>query len=67
MENPPPPDITEKIAEFATPEFGIYYLQRLQAYFLATSDGSYNLQLDCEWECFLYIDDDLVLEDFLIG
>ena len=52
------PDITEEIADFSTQEFGLYYLQRLQAYFLAPSRGSYVFHFICSWGCYLYIDDE---------
>lgn len=57
------PDITEEIADFRTQEFGLFYLQRLQTYFLAPSRGSYIFDLRCRWVCYLYIDDEYKFDE----
>jgi hypothetical protein len=55
--NAPAPDVKEEISSFQAEHSGQFYVQRLQAYFLATSNGDYNFIMTCSLGCYMYIDD----------
>ena len=51
------PEFKEEISSFEVEGFGRHYIQRLEAYFLAPIDGSYDFYLTCYRGCYLMIDD----------
>ena len=64
VENAPEPDFKEEISEFEMERSGHFYVQRLQTYFLATSDGDYKFYMTCSVKCYLYIDDAYIFMDY---
>ncbi|XP_028392974.1 uncharacterized protein LOC114517441 isoform X2 [Dendronephthya gigantea] len=50
-------DFSEERDNFEIESFGKFYVQRLQGYFLATSNGQYRFYLSCRERCYLYMDD----------
>ena len=57
LENAGDPDIKEEISSFEAGSSGNFYVQRLQSYFLPTSNGDYIFDLTCSVGCYVFIDD----------
>ena len=53
----PVPDHNDVLTTFEVPEYGHYYLQRLQSYLLAPISGSYSFYLACSGQCSFYLAD----------
>ncbi|CAB4033431.1 Hypothetical predicted protein, partial [Paramuricea clavata] len=54
IERFPLPDHQDVLTKFEVPEYGRYYAQRLEAYLLAPTSGSYNFYMACSEGCYFY-------------